>query len=405
MRYPAAMAEIRIGIVGSGFLAETRARCWEQVRGARVVAVASRQRAGADAFATKHGIPQAFDSAEALFGSDIDVADLCVPNRIHRPLTEAAAAAGKHVICTKPLSAYVGQDLDSATSEGAVGTRDPVTMFQVATDDARAMNDACASASITLCYGENWVYAPGVVRAAGLLESAGAALLEMRGWECHSGSHSPYAKAWRNTGGGALLRLGAHPVGAMLHLKRLEAARTGAAAICPVAVTAETTDLSQVAGATAANTRIATGWQDVENWGCAVIHFSDGSRGIATGSDNVLGGMESRLEIYASNCQVKCNLSPSDGVRAYAPDGEVFGDRYLQEKLDTGAGWSTPMLDEDWTSGQLPMCQAFADALATGSSPASDGALGLDVTRVIYAGYVSAREGRRVTLDELEAAG
>jgi predicted dehydrogenase len=396
------MAAIRIGIVGSGFLAETRARCWAQVRGARVEGVASRERAGAQAFGARHGVPHIFDSAEAMFASDaVDVVDLCIPNRVHRTLTEQAAAAGQHVICTKPLTAYVGQDLGDGATDAEIGARDAIGMFRAASADARAMDEACQSAGVTLFYGENWIYAPGIVRAAGLLETAGAALLEMRGWECHSGSHSSYAKTWRNTGGGALLRLGAHPIGAMLHLKRLEGERLGRS-IRPVAVTAETTDLSQVAGATEANTRVATGWQDVENWGCAVIQFSDGSRGVATGSDNVLGGMESRLELYASNCHVKCNLSPSDGVRAYSPDAEVFGDTYLQEKLDTGAGWSTPMLDEDWTSGQLPMCQAFADDIAAGPPPSSDGALGRDVVDVIYAAYVSAREGRRVSLGSLE---
>ena len=44
----------------------------------------------------------------------------------------------------------------------------------------------------------------------------------MHGWEAHSGSHSPYSKDWRRTGGGALLRLGAHPSGAMLWFKQTE---------------------------------------------------------------------------------------------------------------------------------------------------------------------------------------
>ena len=396
------MAEVRIGLVGSGFLAETRARCWARVRAAHVAGVASRERAGADVFAKRHGVSTVFESAEALIASDvIDVVDLCVPNHLHRPLSLAAASTGKQVICTKPLSAYVGQDLAEGASDAEIAGRDPRQMFRVANEDARAMNEACEAAGVQLLYGENWIYAPGIVRAAGLLATADAALLEMRGWECHSGSHSPYAKQWRNTGGGALLRLGSHPIGVMIHLKRIEGERRGAP-IRPVAVSAEVADLTRVEGASEANTRVATGWQDVENWGCAVLQFSDGSRGVAYGSDNVLGGMESRLELYGSNCQVKCNLSPGDGVRAYAPDIDVFGDAYLQEKLDTGAGWSTPMLDEDWTSGQLPMCQAFADAIASGRPAASDGALGLDVTRVIYAAYVSAAEGRRVSLDELE---
>ena len=390
-------------MIGAGFLAETRARCWARVSGGNVIAVASRRAEDAGAWAERHGVPRAFDSAQAMFESDaVDVVDLCVPNLVHRPLVEAAAAAGKHVICTKPLAAYVGQDLEGASAE-EVGARPRRDMHRVAVADARAMVDACARAGVRLFYGENWVFAPSLVRAAELLDIAEGALLEMRGWECHSGSHSEYAKRWEHTGGGALLRLGAHPIGAMLHLKRREGARRGET-VLPVAVSAEVADLTQVVGAGPGNTRVATGWQDVENWGSAVIHFSDGSRGLAMGSDNLLGGMESRLELFASNCKLECNMSPADLVRAYAPDVDVFGDAYLQEKQSTTAGWSTPMPDEDWSSGQLPMCQAFSDALRGDLPVESEGSLGVDVTRVVYAAYVSAAEGRRVTLDELDAA-
>ena len=398
------VSEVRIGVVGTGFLAETRARCWARVAGARVTGVASREPAGARTYADRHGVETAFDTAHALFESDsVDAVDLCVPNRVHRSLAEAAAGAGKHVICTKPLAAYVGQDLPEA-ERGDAGRRRRMDMYRVALGDARAMVEACTRAGVQLCYGENWIYAPGLRRAEALLDTADAALLEMRGWECHSGSHSGYAKRWQHTGGGALLRLGAHPVGAMLHLKRREGARRGER-VTAVAVTAEVADLTRVAGASASNTRIATGWDDVENWGTVVIHFSDGSRGVAIGSDNALGGMESRLELYGSNCKLVCNMSPNDLVRAYAPDSEVFGDAYLQEKQSTTAGWSTPMPDEDWTSGQLAMCQAFADAIRSGAPAASDGSLGLEVTRVLYGAYVAAESGRRIALADLDSAG
>ncbi len=392
------MERLRVGIVGAGFLAETRARCWAGVRGARVEGVASARAERAEAYARRHSVPRVFDGLDALLASpDVDLVDLCVPNLLHRPMTEAAAKAGKHVLCTKPLTAYVGQDLPEGATDAEIAGRGRREMWRVAEADARAMVEATAAAGVRLFYGENWLYAPAIERAARLLESAGSPLLEMRGWECHSGSHSPYSKTWRHTGGGALLRLGAHPIGAMLHLKRLEGLRRGGRPIRPVAVTADVSDLTAAAGG--AEISVATGWRDVENWGCAILHFEDGSRGVAMGSDNLLGGMESHLDLFASTCHLKCNLSPNDMLRAYAPGPEVFGDAYLMEKVDTGAGWSTPMPDEDWTSGHLPMCQAFADAVRTGAETPGDGALGLEVTRVVYAAYVAAAEGVRVALE------
>ena len=60
------------------------------------------------------------------------------------------------------------------------------------------------------------------------------------------------------------------------------------------------------------------------------------------------------------------------------------------------------MVDEDWSSGHLGMCQAIADTLAgdTPEAPPGDGALGALVTRLVYAGYCSAAEGRRVPIDD-----
>lgn len=391
------MSDVRVGVVGAGFLAETRARCWAAARGARIEGVAARRPERAAQYAGRHDVPRTFDTAEELFASpEIDLVDLCVPNLAHRPLTEAAARAGKHVLCTKPLTAYVGQDLGDEATDAEIAERDRRDMWRVAEADAQAMVDATAEAGVRLFYGENWLYAPAYARARGLLAEGDTVLLEMRGWECHNGSHSPYSKAWRHAGGGALLRLGAHPIGAMLDLKRAEGIRRTGTPIRPVAVRADVADLT--AAAEGAPLRVATGWQDVENWGCAILEFADGSRGVAHGSDAVLGGMESKLELYGSNAHLKVNLSPNDMLRSYAPDAEVFGDAYFMEKVDGGAGWTTAMPNEDWTSGHLPMCQAFADAVRTGAETAADGWLGLETTRVVYAAYLAAKDGTRVAL-------
>lgn len=392
------MSDVRVGVVGAGFLAETRARCWAAALGAHVEGVASARRERAAAYAGRHGIPRTFATAEELFASpEIDLVDLCVPNLLHRPLTEAAAKAGKHVLCTKPLTAYVGQDLPEDATDEEIASRDRREMLRVAEEDARAMVEAAREADVRLFYGENWLYAPAFARAQALLGEGDTVLLEMRGWECHNGSHSPYSKAWRHAGGGALLRLGAHPIGAMIALKRAEGIRRTGKPIGVCAVTADVTDLTGAVGD--AEIRVATGWQDVENWGCAILHFEDGSRGTAYGSDAVLGGMESKLELYGANAHVKVNLSPNDMLRAYAPDAEVFGDAYFMEKVDSGAGWTSAMPNEDWTSGHLAMCQAFSDSVRSGNDTPADGALGLAVTRVVYAAYLAARDGRRIELE------
>ncbi|MAE77069.1 MAG: oxidoreductase [Planctomycetes bacterium] len=383
---------VGIGMVGAGFLAETRARCYAQTAGVRVAAVVARSPESADRYAARHAVPNACRELDELLSlAEIDAVDLCVPNLLHRPMAELAAAAGKHVICTKPLAAYVGQDLDASARDEEVSARDRRDMLRVAVDDAEAMVAAGSCYGVRLMYGENWIYAPSIQRARDLLASSGGVILEMHGHEAHSGSHSPYSKLWRHAGGGALLRLGAHPIGAMLWLKRHEG-------VHPVGVTADVADLTKNPALTADNTSVETGWQDVENHATVIIEFADGSRGIARGSDNLLGGMESKLDVLASNCHVKCSMSPNDLVRAYAPDEEVLADEYLMEKSSSQAGWSTPIPSEDWCSGQLAMIQDFVAAIREGRGALSDGELGVEVTRVVYSAYVAAAEGRRVEL-------
>jgi len=399
---------VRIGLIGAGFLAETRARCYGKTFGynAEIVAVAARSEASARSFAARHGIANVHSDYRDLLASDaVDAVDLCIPNHLHRSVAEAAAGAGKHILCTKPLTAYVGQDLPADASDAAVAGRDRATMLGVAAADAEAMMAAADRAGVHLMYGENWIYAPAVGRADELIARTGGAILEMRGGECHSGSHSPFSKAWRHAGGGALIRLGAHPIGAMLYLKSREGQGRGGQPIRPVAVTAEVGHPAALAAATEGGTAwIAAGWQDVETWAGVIITFADGSRGIVHASDAVLGGMESKLDVFLSNAHFKCNLSPHNMLQAYTPDAAVLGDAYIMEKVSTPAGWTTPIPDEDWSSGHQAMCQDFVEVIAERRAPRSDGRLGLEVTRVIYAAYLAAMSGRRVALDEASPA-
>ena len=71
----------------------------------RVIAIASRDLARAERAAASFGIDRAYGSYEALFDDpDIEVVYNPLPNHLHVPLTLAAAQAGKHVLCEKPMA-------------------------------------------------------------------------------------------------------------------------------------------------------------------------------------------------------------------------------------------------------------------------------------------------------------
>ena len=241
------MKSVRIGLIGAGFLARTRVRCYRQVAGydVQLVAVAARSHASAQKFADAHGISQALGDYRALLAQpDIDMVDLCVPTTCTARCTEAAAQAGKQIVCTKPLTAYIGQGL---AQDVPVAQMPRAEMLRVALEDADAMLDAAQRAGVQLMYGENWLYAPSISRAEGLIAQSGGAILELRGGECHSGSHSPFSRRWQHAGGGALIQLGAHPIGAMLHIKRREGIARNGQPIRAVAVSAEVGDTSRIA--------------------------------------------------------------------------------------------------------------------------------------------------------------
>ncbi len=95
---------LRAGIAGTGFIGAVHARSARRT-GARVTAVAASSLQSAERAARDLGAERAFASAEALVQDpDVDVVHICTPNHLHLPLAEAALAAGKHVVCEKPLA-------------------------------------------------------------------------------------------------------------------------------------------------------------------------------------------------------------------------------------------------------------------------------------------------------------
>jgi predicted dehydrogenase len=390
---------VRVGLIGAGLAAGLHLRAYRACGRppARVVALASAHLDRAQAVAEEYGIPHAYDDYRRLLDrSDVDVIDLCTPNYLHEPLAFEALAAGKHLIVEKPLTGYFGT---GTTTSEPVGKTPRAVMLREALRSADAILDAAQRAGVKLMYAENFVYAPSIQRAKQLIAAAGAPILEVRAQECHSGSHAAYAKRWREAGGGALLRLGAHPIGAALHLKRYEGERRDGQPIRLRSVTAEAADLTQMATFRAQERKwLVHDWEDVENWAAAILTFEDGSRATCLAADTVLGGMDDTVQIYLANARINCNFTHSTSLTVYAPDHSVFPGEPLQEKLSSNAGWSYPPIDMEYLLGYAPEIQDFVAAVAEDRAPVSDGALGRAVVEAIYAAYLSAAEGRRVDL-------
>ena len=392
--------QVRVGMIGAGFVADIHARAFAEIHDIdlEVVAVAATSTGSAQAFASRHGIPAAYDSHMRILGrEDVNLVDICTPNSLHAPLAIAVADAGKHVICEKPLTGYFGGE-DAADPVGATPRE---VMRARALHNADRMVDAAERAGVKLMYAENWVYCPAMRKTLELVEAAGGTILRIRGEESHSGSHAAYSRTWARAGGGSLARLASHPIGAALYLKQREGICRNGKPIRVASVTAEVGDLSKMAAFQAEGRHwIADDWHDVENWCALIITFDDGARALINATDVVLGGMEGTFEVCMSNGHIKCDMTHSGLMRAFVPDAAIWGDTYIMEKVDHKGGWTYPSLDERWMLGYPQEMRDFAEAVAHDRQPLSTGELGRDVVQVIYSAYVSAEEGRRVDLKE-----
>jgi predicted dehydrogenase len=95
---------LRAAIAGAGFIGAVHARS-SRLAGAQVVGISASSPERAAQAAAELGVERAFASSEELVqDADVDVVHICTPNHLHLPLAEAALAAGKHVICEKPLA-------------------------------------------------------------------------------------------------------------------------------------------------------------------------------------------------------------------------------------------------------------------------------------------------------------
>jgi predicted dehydrogenase len=101
-----AMKKVRWGVLGVARIATEKViPAMQKGRWSVVTAIASRDRAKAEAAALRLGIPKAYGSYEELLSDpDIDAIYNPLPNHLHVPWTTNAAERGKHVLCEKPIA-------------------------------------------------------------------------------------------------------------------------------------------------------------------------------------------------------------------------------------------------------------------------------------------------------------
>src|SRR5262249_15559007 len=156
-----AMAKVRVGLVGCGFVAELHMYAYRRVYGldAQVMAVAARGDHVLD-FAQKHQIRTTHrDFKSLLADEEIHRAHICTPPALHAAMIVEAMQAGKHVICEKPFTGYFGRGGDKTP----IGKHVPKSlMYERVMDEMDKTCAAIKSSGRLFMYAEDWVYAPAV---------------------------------------------------------------------------------------------------------------------------------------------------------------------------------------------------------------------------------------------------
>jgi len=381
------MTALRVGIVGAGFAAEFHLTNLRRVYGmdVEIAGVTSLRAESRADFGRRHGIKPYADAVSLI--QDVDVIDICSPPSAHDEAMIAAAAAGKHIICEKPLSGYFGPE---GCGEEYHGNRDPKgPMLEAVIEKLQKLAEAVRKAGVVFGYAENFVYAPAVRKEAEIIRKTGAQVLRMLSEESHGGSASDVYGIWRFQGGGALMGKGCHPLSTMLYLKRVEGLARNGKAIRPKTVTCRCETLTHLPNYEDKGF-LRTEYHDTEDNTMAHVVFEDGTVADLFSGEVVMGGLYSYLEVFANNHRTRCNLSPAPLMETYNPSGPQFADVYTVEKISTKEGWTTLAPEEGYTLGYADEMQDFLTCAAAGDrQPAADLDLALDTITTIYAAYLS----------------
>ncbi|HEY7198861.1 MAG TPA: Gfo/Idh/MocA family oxidoreductase [Candidatus Dormibacteraeota bacterium] len=114
---------VRWGVLGAAWIAEKAVLpAMREAGGAELLAIAARDPARAREVAARHGVPRVHEDYAALLADpDVDAVYLPLPNSLHLPWTERALAAGKHVLCEKPLALNATEAREMAEAARASG--------------------------------------------------------------------------------------------------------------------------------------------------------------------------------------------------------------------------------------------------------------------------------------------
>jgi predicted dehydrogenase len=342
------MSNVRIAMLGSGFVAEFYMLGLANVNGHEVVANYSRNKKRAKTFSDRWSIPESTTDLSSLVArTDIDLYVIALPNEAHLPVSLELSKAKKNQVCTKPLARNRAE--------------------------AKSMLDAARKAGAVHGYAETEVFAPCVVKAREVIEKGGIGrVLWVRSRESHGGPHSPHFWDVEKTGGGAMNDLACHTIAAGRYFfgkqdRIVEVMAWGARLV---------------------HTEKTKG----EDNALLMLKFDSGGLGHCELSWTTKGGLDLRNEIHGSEGSIFTDVTRGTPISAFTTTGAG----YIVEKADLDFGWIRPLPEEAFAYGYQAEMRHFVECVRDGATPRETYEDGYIVNCVLDAGYQSMRAGKWV---------
>jgi predicted dehydrogenase len=294
----------------------------------------------AKAFAQKYSIPRWTSNIEqAIQDPATDLVVVGLPNFLHKRAVLAAAAAGKAIMCTKPLGRNAAE--------------------------AKEMLEAVEKAGVWHGYLEDLVYTPKTLKALqSVQKGALGRVLWTRSREAHPGPHSDWFWKKELSGGGAIVDMGCHCIEIGRNfigkdVRPVEVMCWGATQVHPI---------------------------DAEDSAVGLVRYADGAVSQFEVAWTFRGGMDLRDEVSGTEGTIWLNHWLRTGFELFTNVGEGG---YVAEKAEGSTGWMFPVGDEVAALGYVDMMTDMLNSLDAGKAPMETFYDGYVVNAIMDACYKS----------------
>jgi predicted dehydrogenase len=307
-----------------------------------IVSVYSRSEANAKKFADDYKVPHYTTSIkECVENNEVDAVIIGLSNDMHLEAVLISAAAGKHVLCTKPLGRNA--------------------------QEALQMLQAVDKAKVTGGYLEDLCYTPKFLKSlASVKAGAIGEVIWTKSRETHPGPHSDWFWDKEKSGGGCMIDLGCHCV----EISRNFIGKN----IRPVEVMCW------------ADTRVHP--IDAEDNAIGLVKYANGAIGQFEVSWTFRGGMDLRDEVMGTEGTIWANNFLRTGFEMFT-SGK--GGDYIAEKAESNSGWLFPVGDEVHELGYSHMFTDMFDAIDHNREPNETFYDGYITNAILDAAYLSAK--------------